>query len=102
MLPLVPASLLVVDDPDLVLWLQLLGTFSMFPLLVKDKLRIPYWACGQICVAIYFGIKSCMALESKPISGSSLRHNCTTLPCSKALRIDIPISHRECGEEKQC
>ena len=74
LLPLVPVSLLVADDPDLVLWLQLLGIFSMFPLLVRDKLRIPYWACGQICVAMCFGIKSCVDSERERIAGSFMEH----------------------------
>lgn len=74
LLPLVPVSLLVADDPDLVLWLQLLGIFSMFPLFVRDKLRIPYWACGQVCVAMCFGIKSCIDAERESTAGYFMKH----------------------------
>jgi len=42
LLTLVPAAFLVGSDPALVLWIQLLGTWTMFPLLIKDGLRIPY------------------------------------------------------------
>ena len=58
LLPLVPVSLLVLEDPELVLWMHLLGTFSMFPLLVRDNLRTPYWAVILLSAVICCEISS--------------------------------------------
>jgi hypothetical protein len=44
LLALVPASFLLNLDPIVFSWFQIIGTFSMFPLLVKDGLRAPYWS----------------------------------------------------------
>lgn len=44
LLALAPLSLLQADSPRLVAWLSLLGAWSMFPLLEKDKLQVPYVA----------------------------------------------------------
>jgi hypothetical protein len=43
--------MLFVSEPAIVIWFQLLGVFSMFPLLIKDGLSIPYFLCS----AIYLG-----------------------------------------------
>jgi hypothetical protein len=45
LLMLAPASFLLLQDARFFAWVQVLGSFTMFPLLVKDKLRVPYLAC---------------------------------------------------------
>lgn len=52
MLVLLPAAFLMSLDPLFVRFLHTLGTFSMFPLLVKDQLRVQYVAC----LCIYWGL----------------------------------------------
>ena len=59
LLALVPIAFLMREDPALVTWLQLLGTFTMFPLLVKDGLRIPYVACCSLAAALSYSIVLC-------------------------------------------
>jgi len=59
LLAVVPLALLIREDPALVTWLQLLGTFSMFPLLVKDGLRIPYVACCALAASLSYSIALC-------------------------------------------
>lgn len=49
---LAPASLLVVMDPWFFGWMQVLGVFTMFPLLIKDQLRLPYVACIVMYLAV--------------------------------------------------
>jgi alpha-1,3-glucosyltransferase len=48
LLALAPASLLVRDEPLLIAWMQILGCFTMFPLLKRDKLVIPYYATSAL------------------------------------------------------
>lgn len=50
MLALVPASLLIPDDPLVMGWFQLLGMFSMYPLLARDQLQAAY--AGLCCLFI--------------------------------------------------
>ena len=45
LLALLPASFFVDRDFLLVSWFQVLGVWTMFPLLAKDGLRLPYAAC---------------------------------------------------------
>jgi alpha-1,3-glucosyltransferase len=52
LLVLVPASLLFVSDPLVMSWFQLLGVFSMYPLLLKDGLKVPYALCVVIFITI--------------------------------------------------
>ncbi|KAJ1956731.1 Glucosyltransferase-like protein, partial [Dipsacomyces acuminosporus] len=43
LLPLSPALLLISDEPWAVDWLVQVALFSMYPLLFRDGLQIPYW-----------------------------------------------------------
>lgn len=43
LLSLVPAAFLIPYAPMEMLWFQISGTMSLFPLLIKDGQRIPYW-----------------------------------------------------------
>ena len=44
LLALIPAALLSKDEPMIIAWFQILGAFSMYPLLLRDGLTIPYMA----------------------------------------------------------
>jgi hypothetical protein len=52
LLMLAPASFLLLQGERFFSWVQVLGCFTMFPLLVKDKLRIPYLACTMGYLAL--------------------------------------------------
>jgi len=52
LLMLVAATPLLVIDPIYYCWVQLLGLFSMHPLLVRDLLRMPYWLCGTVHILL--------------------------------------------------
>lgn len=48
---LVPAAPLLLLDQRYFCWVQVLGAFTMFPLLIKDKLRVPYVALCALYIA---------------------------------------------------
>ena len=52
LLMLAPAAPLLLLDQKYFCFVQLLGCFTMFPLLVKDKLRVPYLACCGLYLAL--------------------------------------------------
>jgi alpha-1,3-glucosyltransferase len=52
LLSLVPAAFLLPHSPLDMVWFQISGTMSLFPLLVKDGLRIPYWCTLVIYVSL--------------------------------------------------
>lgn len=49
LLALAPASLLALDDPDLIDWFSLVATWTLWPLLVLDRLQLAY-----VCVLVVF------------------------------------------------
>lgn len=51
----VPSLLLLEKDALFCWWFQVASCFSMFPLLVRDGLRIPYWCC-LILFSLVFAI----------------------------------------------
>lgn len=53
LLPLLPASFLAVEERDVFQWLIYHGLLSMFPLLTRDKLVIPYVALYGLFVLLY-------------------------------------------------
>lgn len=53
LLPLLPASLLALEEPVLLKWITLCALFSMFPLLCRDKLILPYIALSALFIFIY-------------------------------------------------
>ncbi|XP_023769325.1 probable dolichyl pyrophosphate Man9GlcNAc2 alpha-1,3-glucosyltransferase isoform X1 [Lactuca sativa] len=55
LLPLLPASLLAVEEPFLFQWLTQFALFSIFPLLLRDKLLLPYIALYAIFILIHYG-----------------------------------------------
>ncbi|CAI9110690.1 OLC1v1010758C1 [Oldenlandia corymbosa var. corymbosa] len=54
LLPLLPASLLALEEPSVFLWLAQNGLISMFPLLVRDKLVLPYVALYSLFSLLYY------------------------------------------------
>jgi hypothetical protein len=72
LLALLPAALLMPLDPLFIRFLHTLGTFSMFPLLVKDKLRVHYLAC----LWIYWGLTELLLeFRGKQQSGGQRKSN---------------------------
>ncbi|KAF6153700.1 hypothetical protein GIB67_000933 [Kingdonia uniflora] len=54
LLPLLPASLLALEEPLLFKWLTYYALFSMFPLLCRDNLIIPYIALLALFILICY------------------------------------------------
>ncbi|XP_004299982.1 PREDICTED: probable dolichyl pyrophosphate Man9GlcNAc2 alpha-1,3-glucosyltransferase [Fragaria vesca subsp. vesca] len=52
LLPLLPASLLASEEPFLYTWMTLYALFSMFPLLHRDKLVLPYLAISTLFILL--------------------------------------------------
>ncbi|KAK3012534.1 hypothetical protein RJ639_009107 [Escallonia herrerae] len=52
LLPLLPASLLALEEPFLIPWLTHYALFSMFPLLCRDNLILPYFALYGIFILL--------------------------------------------------
>nr|XP_027076689.1 probable dolichyl pyrophosphate Man9GlcNAc2 alpha-1,3-glucosyltransferase isoform X2 [Coffea arabica] len=53
LLPLLPASFLATEKPFVLLWLTQNALVSMFPLLTRDKLIIPYIALHGLFILLY-------------------------------------------------
>lgn len=53
LLPLLPASLLALEEPFVFEWLTYNGLLSMFPLLTRDKLVVPYIALYGLFILIF-------------------------------------------------
>lgn len=53
LLPLLPASLLALDNPSLYKWLTHYGLLSMFPLLHRDGLLLPYITLNALYFLLY-------------------------------------------------
>lgn len=54
LLPLLPASLLALEEPFVFLWFTQFALLSIFPLLLRDKLLLPYIALYGIFIFIYY------------------------------------------------
>ena len=65
LLPLLPVSLLFCEHPLLSSWVGYVATFSMFPLLVRDRLEIAYAASGLLYVCIVGGMIGSIPLRSE-------------------------------------
>ncbi|KAG2433128.1 hypothetical protein HYH02_012829 [Chlamydomonas schloesseri] len=55
LMPLLPLTLAAGREPTLAAWLPLLGCFSMFPLLVRDGVGLPYVAVAAMYGAVMAG-----------------------------------------------
>ncbi|KAJ4972365.1 hypothetical protein NE237_005464 [Protea cynaroides] len=54
LLPLLPASLLALEEPLLFKWFTFYAMFSMYPLLCRDHLILPYMALLTLFLLIYY------------------------------------------------
>uniref|UniRef100_I1Q8A8 Alpha-1,3-glucosyltransferase n=2 Tax=Oryza glaberrima TaxID=4538 RepID=I1Q8A8_ORYGL len=54
LLPLLPASLLALQEPHLYGWLMYFGLFSMYPLICRDHLLLQYIAVLGLFILIYY------------------------------------------------
>ena len=54
-MPLLPLTLAAGREPTLAAWLPLLACFSMFPLLVRDGVGLPYVAAAAVYGAVMAG-----------------------------------------------
>jgi alpha-1,3-glucosyltransferase len=73
LLPIIPAILLINENPFFrfsIPYLIVISTFSLYPLLVKDELQLPYFIL--IFIFIYFSINYTKILENKLIFYSIL------------------------------
>ncbi|GAM19578.1 hypothetical protein SAMD00019534_027530, partial [Acytostelium subglobosum LB1] len=68
--PMLPISLLVLHFPFITWWFGVISTFSMFPLLFKDGLILPYF----VCQIVYFvlGYQWVQRLEANNNKSSNL------------------------------
>lgn len=87
LLPLLPASLLAFEEPFLYRWLTHYALLSMFPLLVRDKLSLPYVALSFLFILLYYAPGR--RKEGEAISLTNLKPSLTLslLSCSLTLHI---------------
>lgn len=87
LLPLLPASLLAFEEPFLYRWLTHYALLSMFPLLVRDKLSLPYVALSFLFILLYYAPGR--RKEGEAISLTNLKPFLTLslLSCSLTLHI---------------
>lgn len=73
LLPLLPATFLALEEPFIFQWLTQYAMLSMFPLLCRDKLVLPYIALYGIFILVYYSLdgipftrktNSCASLKS--------------------------------------
>lgn len=86
LLPLLPASLLAMEDPFVYKWLTHYGLLSMFPLLHRDGLVVPYIAI----YGLYILLHSALGGRQNPSDGvySAFWYLATfSLVCSFALHV---------------
>lgn len=85
LLALVPMSLLVAEDTNFVLWFQILGTFTMFPLLLRDGLVVPYF----VTIILYLAVSNILyEFESK----KEMRKTTSTSAITNVKRLYIAVS----------
>lgn len=66
LLPLLPAGLLAPRHPRLFSWFSLLATFSLFPLLARDGLRLAYAVCQVGYAALAHSLAPSLEREPPP------------------------------------
>ncbi|KAI8323906.1 glucosyltransferase required for N-linked glycosylation pathway [Martensiomyces pterosporus] len=72
LLPLMPALLLICDEPWAVDWFVQVALFSMYPLLFRDGLQIPYWVMA-IGWSLVRGCPGCPADSRIPFAALVLQ-----------------------------
>jgi hypothetical protein len=87
---LAPASLLLPLDISMMIWFQVLGSFTLFPLLIKDGLRIPYFLCSILFALVaYMYFKSLQEIEKRKISKNGNIHGFEEAPIQFQFNIKI-------------
>ncbi|CAN0229545.1 unnamed protein product [Scytosiphon promiscuus] len=71
LLPLCPLAFLWGDAPLFTTWLQVIGVFSMKPLLGREGLLIPCFACTMLYVGCSWALTSSSGTRAGPASASS-------------------------------
>lgn len=69
LLPLLPAALLAPEELDLVRWLAPMAAFSMFPLLVRDRLAAAYFALTALFLLLFSSPSPGAAPGAAPAQG---------------------------------
>lgn len=94
LLPLLPASLLALQEPHLYGWLMYFGLFSMYPLICRDHLLLQYIAVLGLFVLIYYSpggsSKKGMSIPSGAKAVLSLALLCSLLLQVLYLQIEPP------------
>lgn len=83
LLPLLPASLLAMEDPLLFQWLTQNALLSMFPLLCRDKLILPYIALYGLFILLYYAPGGRRSKRDSPFSTVRM----LVLACSLLLHV---------------
>lgn len=91
LLPLLPVSLLALEEPLVFRWLTHFGLFSMFPLLCRDQLILAYIALFALFYLLFYA----PGRRRRKIKSSTLRSFFLTLLglCSFALHIVYLTMH---------
>jgi hypothetical protein len=90
LLPLLPISLIVLKAPNFVTWQQIIGAFSMYPLLIRDGQTLPYAG-----VSLLFVLISLWALP-KLIPTYIMVHNQHCFPEFTPLTILVAVGACRC------
>ncbi|KAL8161896.1 hypothetical protein V2J09_013385, partial [Rumex salicifolius] len=88
LLPLLPSSLLALEEPSVFRWLTYFAMLSIFPLLCRDKLTLAYFALFALFILLYYapGVRQDSWKNSSP---SSLRSSLMILAGFLSLLLHI-------------
>ncbi|KMT18536.1 hypothetical protein BVRB_2g026740 [Beta vulgaris subsp. vulgaris] len=86
LLPLLPASLLALEEPLVYRWLIHFGLFSMFPLLCRDELVLAYIALFSLFYLLFYAPRK---KDSRKIRASTLKLLVLTLLILLSLVLHI-------------
>lgn len=87
LLPLLPASILAFEEPHVFLWLTQYALLSMFPLLCRDKLVLPYIAMYGIFNLVYYAPGGRPDTRTRPHPPWKLLVRSCLILCSGILHI---------------
>jgi len=71
-----PINLLLWRHPGFVAWFNIVATFSMYPLLIKDGLVLATWAMVTLYLIVFillYGLKQCSQTAIYLVSDNILR-----------------------------
>ncbi|KAL6068778.1 Alpha-1,3-glucosyltransferase [Balamuthia mandrillaris] len=76
LLPLLPLTCLLLDYPRFVAWFNVIAAFSMYPLLLRDGVTVPYLATTWL---LFYPLSASLADDSETSSNLSFLWNGPTL-----------------------